>query len=92
MKYTISYTENKKEIVCTKIEKTESLDLKNIIAIRVKEKRKQLKMNQEEVAKQFGIVQNGISRIENGYKLISIGTLEKLCKIFHCKSSDILPF
>jgi len=72
---------------------TETVDCKKAVAIKIKEKRKQLKMTQRDVADRFGTAaENGISRMESGNYYISIESLEKLCKIFNCKSSEILPF
>lgn len=92
MKYKVKYIETKKEIITSKKEKVEYLGLKEAIAIKIISKRKELKMKQKDVAKQIGIAQNGLSQIERFGKGVTIKNLEKLCKVFNCKSSDILPF
>jgi transcriptional regulator with XRE-family HTH domain len=52
--------------------------IENILATMVKDKRKKLKISQIELAKNIGISQSLLSRLENGEILISVGILVKL--------------
>lgn len=66
--------------------------LKKTIATNIKNKRKSLGLKQEFVAKELGVLDNSISRMESGAFFISIQKLQKVCKILKCSSSDILGF
>jgi len=47
----------------------------------------------EEVKKATGLSATTLSNIRNGKNTnISVKTLDKLCKFFHCKVSDILEY
>ena len=47
----------------------------------------------EEVRMATGISASTLSNIRNGKNVnISVKTLDKLCKFFHCKVSDILEY
>ena len=68
------------------------LSLKEYIAMRVIEKRKQHGISQTRLAKGMCVKPNIVWRIENAQSNYPIGYIEKLCKFFNCPSSDIIPF
>lgn len=63
----------------------------DFIGGRIKEKRKALNMNQEELAEKSGLPQSHISRIESGVHSPSYRTLEKIAKALDTTVGDLDP-
>ena len=53
----------------------------------------QNKTTAEEISKQTGLGSSTISKLRNSKNLnISLNTINKLCKYFNCKISDLLEY
>lgn len=53
----------------------------------------QNKATAEEISKQTGLGSSTISKLRNSKNLnISLNTINKLCKYFNCKVSDLLEY
>ncbi len=53
----------------------------------------QNKTTAEEISKQTGLGSSTISKLRNSKNLnISLNTINKLCKYFNCKVSDLLEY
>jgi len=94
--YTVEYSDIKtvvkKEHVLSAQPKTDIVPLNKAVALKIRSMRKARQLTQKQIAEKIGVVQNCFSRIEKGTYLPSVKKLEKLCEVFNCKSSDILPF
>lgn len=66
--------------------------LSEIIGLTIKNLRKKNGIGQDDMSELTGISRPSISNIEVGRHNLTVKNLEKLCKMFDCKSSDILPF
>ncbi len=66
--------------------------LEEIIAYNVTRLRKIKGWNQEDLSERIDLSRASISNIEVGRHSITMKNLEKLCEVFGCSSSDILPF
>ena len=62
----------------------------NIIGQRIKDRRKELKITQQQIQAQTSISSGGLSCIENGKYLPSAPALIELSKILHCSVDWIL--
>lgn len=80
------------ETIETKILLTKQYTTQEYVGLKVKEYRKSMKLKQLEVANAVGVSRSSMSNMEMGKQIISIEYLQRLCKLFKCKSSDILPF
>lgn len=56
----------------------------------IKEKRKELNMTQEELAKKLGVSRQMINRYENGANFPSMFVVDKLCETFNLSINDVL--
>lgn len=65
---------------------------KKYVGLKIKELREGKKMSQADLAFEISFSRSNLSNLENGRFSISLGTLEKICSFFNCKSTDILPF
>ena len=54
--------------------------------------RKKLNLTQAQLAIKVGVHPNWYARLERGEEKPSLKTLEKIAKVLHMKSSDILSF
>lgn len=81
----------KKRVVVIQ-ETDEEASLEDYIATMIAERRKVAGLNQEALSQLTGISRSSISNIEKARHNVSLKTLEKLCQVFNCKSSDLLPF
>lgn len=62
---------------------------KQIIAKNIKTYREINNMYQEELAKKLGVTDKAVSAWETGKAQPRIGTVAKICEIFHCQITDI---
>jgi DNA-binding XRE family transcriptional regulator len=88
-------TKERQEIKVVKkiiLPREEEVCLERYVGLKVNEFRKHNKMNQNTLANFLNISRASISNIEVGRHNLTLVNLEKLCEIFKCKSSDILPF
>lgn len=94
--YTVKYSDIKTvvktEHVLSAQPKTDIVPLNRAVALKIRSKRKAMRLTQKQIAEKIGIVQNYFSKVEKGTYLPSVRMLVKLCEVFNCKSSDILPF
>lgn len=58
----------------------------------IKNLRKNKGMTQYDLANKTTLSRSSWANIEKGNHKLKITDLEEICKIFNCKSSDILPF
>ncbi|QEK12620.1 helix-turn-helix domain-containing protein [Crassaminicella thermophila] len=58
------------------------------IGSRIRNIRKQNKMNMTELAKKINLTQPQLSRIENNVNMVQFDTLEKICKVFNISLSE----
>lgn len=56
----------------------------------IKEKRKELNMTQEELAKKLGVSRQMINHYENGANFPSMFVVDKLCEVFNLSINDVL--
>ncbi|MEK3947313.1 helix-turn-helix transcriptional regulator [Paenibacillus sp. FSL H7-0703] len=63
---------------------------KRLIAAAIKEKRKEMKKRQNEVAVETGLSRNYISDIENGRYMPSVGTLVKIASCLEIDLNTLL--
>lgn len=72
----------------------EAHDEKTVMSTAAKLKKYRLERNlkQVEVAEKANLNSNYYAKVERGEAVVSILTLEKICKALKVKSSDILPF
>ncbi|MHB0864783.1 helix-turn-helix domain-containing protein [Paenibacillus sp. SEL3] len=63
---------------------------KRLIAAAIKEKRKEMKKRQNEVAVETGLSRNYISDIENGRYMPSVGTLVKIASCLEMDLNTLL--
>ncbi|MDY7993354.1 helix-turn-helix transcriptional regulator [Paenibacillus polymyxa] len=63
---------------------------KRLIAMAIKEKRKEMKKRQNEVAVETGLSRNYISDIENGRYMPSVGTLVKIASCLEIDLNTLL--
>lgn len=68
------------------------VNAKIYIGLKIKDLREKNKMSQAQLAFEISFSRSNLSNLENGRFSISLSTLEKICKFFNCKSTDILPF
>lgn len=66
--------------------------LHEVIAMKVKKLRSKYGMNQEDLADKTTLSRSSWSNIEKARHNLTINNLEEICRVFKCKSSDILPF
>lgn len=83
---------NKEEVLITKIQKTLELSLAEYIGERLREIRKSRGMNQAQVGLLTNMLRTTISNIEQGRIQITCDQMCRLCKVYECRSIDILPF
>lgn len=58
---------------------------------RICQGRKELSLNQTELADKIGISQTHLASIENGVRRISLEDLLKTAEVLHCSLEDLLP-
>ena len=68
------------------------VNLSTFIGIKVKTRRKELGLTQEELGFKTKLSRPSIANIERGRTLITLNTLEYLCIGLDCHSSYFLPF
>jgi len=68
------------------------LTINQYVGEKIKQYRKRLKINQEQLGKEVCIVRTSICNIEAGKQGINIEMIERFCTFFKCSSSDLLPF
>lgn len=85
-------TYNIKKMVLVEQEVQMDGTLEEIIAYNVTRLRKIKGWNQEDLSQKIDLSRASISNIEVGRHSITLKNLEKLCEVFGCSSSDILPF
>lgn len=56
----------------------------------LKKIRKERELTQEQVAEFLGIKQSGISHLENGKRVLTMPTVEKLCSFYGCSYQDLI--
>jgi transcriptional regulator with XRE-family HTH domain len=56
----------------------------------IRRRRIEKKLKQRELAELIGVSRPWMSRMENRDAPNQIGTLEKICRVFECKLSDIV--
>jgi transcriptional regulator with XRE-family HTH domain len=59
------------------------------IGSKLKSRRLQMKLTQDELARKVSVSESYICQIENG-KMVSIKKLEELAKALECKAKDLL--
>lgn len=74
------------------IHEEKTLELSEIIALRIKNLRKQKGHSQTKLAEILGLSRSSITNLEKGRHSLTIEMLEKLCQIYNVKSNEILPF
>lgn len=58
----------------------------------IRDRRKSLKMTQEELAQKAGVSRQTVGNLENGLRMdIKIATLKKIAMALNCKVEEILP-
>lgn len=62
----------------------------NTIQIILKERRKELKLTQKDIANKLGITQQAYQQIESGGKDIRVSTLTNLCEILEVSADELL--
>lgn len=65
---------------------------KKYVGMMIAERRIIMKYSQGELSKLLDISQQSLNLIEKGRQYVPFHILEKLCDIFDCHSSDLLPF
>jgi len=78
--------------VFVKETKLVDVSVEEYISIKIKRLRKSKNYSQGDLANKLKINRSSISNIEKGKQNLTLQNLEAICKIFECKSSDILPF
>ena len=58
----------------------------------VRERRKELKMSQEDLAHVAGINRSHIGQIERGLKSASLPTIDRIAKALHCSPAQLLDY
>jgi transcriptional regulator with XRE-family HTH domain len=81
--------EERKVIVKSKRKRVSNYEF---IVHRIKELRKAKGWDQQQFSKKIGLSRVSVSNIERGRHKISLEQFERICKVFNCKSSDLLPF
>lgn len=61
-----------------------------MLAVKLKEKRKEKGMTQQEVATRSGIAQQTYNSYENGYRVPSIESIKNIAKTLNCSIDDLL--
>jgi putative transcriptional regulator len=63
------------------------------VTIKLKELRAKTTLTQRNLGDLLGITETNYRKLENNkVKSVSIETVDKLCKIFKCRTGDILEF
>ena len=76
--------------ICDNIEKTNQMDLKEIIGNNLKDYRQKLGYTQDELAKYIGVERSTISHFENGTREISLIHMNKLADLFGIEIDALL--
>ncbi|RDY58482.1 helix-turn-helix domain-containing protein [Flagellimonas nanhaiensis] len=84
------YFIKKKVLVEQEVEIEGSVE--DVVAYNIVRLRKAKGWNQEFLSDKMEISRASISNIEKGRHALSLRNLEKLCEIFECGSTEILPF
>ena len=76
-------------IASTTVERADGMDY---IALgqRIKVKRKDLRMTQEDLAEKVGISSSFMGHIERGSRVLSVDTLRRLCVVLDVSADDLL--
>jgi DNA-binding XRE family transcriptional regulator len=65
--------------------------LKNYIGIQVKQRRKDLGLSQDDIAKFLSLCRVSVFNIEEGRHMCTLINMIKLCQLFACSLTDLLP-
>lgn len=66
-------------------------EIKQIIGKKIKNKRKELKLTQEQLGLAIGINQRQVALIEKGRSFPMLSTFVKLAEFFECEITDLFP-
>jgi len=68
------------------------MNIKKLFGKKIKEKRLQLSLTQEELAEKIGISAKSLSQIELGNNFVSAENLEKICKALNTTPKVLFDF
>ena len=71
---------------------TKEVSTSEYIGIKIKEKRLKLGFSQSDLAEKLSFSRQNLSNLESGRFNATLLSIEEICQVFKCKSSDILPF
>ena len=66
-------------------------EIKQIIGKKIKNKRKELKLTQEQLGLAIGINQRQVAPVEKGRSFPMLSTFVKLAEFFECEITDLFP-
>ncbi len=66
-------------------------EIKQIIGKKIKNKRRELKLTQEQLGLAIGINQRQVALIEKGRSFPMLSTFVKLAEFFECEITDLFP-
>lgn len=66
-------------------------DLYKYIGKQIRERRKSLDINQEEVALAIGLTRTSVTNMETGIQKPQLTALYRLCRLFNIEVSELLP-
>ncbi len=66
-------------------------ELANAFGLKVREKRKQLRITQKELAEKIGVTRVYFGQIERGETSITLEKVYKLARALDCMVNDLLP-
>lgn len=64
--------------------------MSSAIGNRIRSEREKAKLSQEELCRQISVSRSTLSACENGKKILQLGDMLKLCKIFDCELGHLL--
>jgi DNA-binding XRE family transcriptional regulator len=78
-------------MVAGKERKMNEPDLYLLLGLNIKEWRQYRRMSQAQLAERVGLLRTSITNIETGRQRISLFWIYRLCEVFDCRLTELLP-